>query len=170
MARIEGTLRRSADIRAVSPLTGLPGNHRIEVEVASRAASGHPYALCHVDLDEFKGFNDAYGFSRGDGLLLLLAACLHRAAAVAVIKAVDRRVVLIVAADRHHAQAAGRQRQIRNDRRGELRRTPLCSVSVGIALNRGGSGDHRALVAVAAEMKSVAKRESGSFVAVDRRG
>ena len=42
MARIEGTLRRSADIRAVSPLTGLPGNHRIEVEVAARTAVRQP--------------------------------------------------------------------------------------------------------------------------------
>ncbi len=195
MARIEGTLRRSADIRAVSPLTGLPGNHRIEVEIAARSASGTPYALCHVDLDEFKGFNDAYGFSRGDGLLLLLAACLQRAALrlgdptpflghiggddfVIVCQPEQAEPLCSRALEEfarlsleHYdaADAAAGYLQT-TDRRGDSRRTPLCSVSVGIALHRGGAGDHRALVAVASEMKSVAKRQQGSYVAVDRRG
>ncbi|MCU1600769.1 MAG: response regulator receiver modulated diguanylate cyclase [Frankiales bacterium] len=195
MARIEGTLRRSADIRAVSPLTGLPGNHRIEVEIAARMASGSPYALCHVDLDEFKGFNDAYGFSRGDGLLLLLAACLQRAALrmgdptpflghvggddfVVVCRPEQAEPLCSRALEEfarlsldHYDEADAAAGYLETkDRRGEPRRTPLCSVSIGIALHHGGSGDHRALVAVAAEMKTVAKRERGSYVAVDRRG
>jgi diguanylate cyclase (GGDEF)-like protein len=193
-ARIEGTLRRTADIRALSPLTGLPGNHRIDVEVAARASSGHPYAICHVDLDDFKAFNDAYGFSRGDGLLLLLAGCLQRAALrvgeppaflghvggddfVVVCgpeqaeplasSALDEFAVLSPA---HYDPAdTARGHLETTDRRGELRRYPLVSVSVGIALHRGGTGDHRRMVATAAEMKTVAKREQGSFVAVDRR-
>lgn len=193
-ARIEGTLRRTADIRALSPLTGLPGNHRIDVEVAGRATSGHPYAICHVDLDEFKAFNDAYGFSRGDGLLLLLAGCLQRAALQAgeppaflghvggddfvVVCAPEQAEPLASAAldefaalsPAHYDPADAARGHLETvDRRGELRRYPLVSVSVGIALHRGGTGDHRRMVATAAEMKTVAKREQGSFVAVDRR-
>src|SRR3954470_20149484 len=83
VARVRTTLRRTADNRAVSPLTGLPGNHRIDIEIASRAGIGDPYAVCHVDLDEFKSFNDAYGFLRGDDLLLGLAGVLEKAAAEA---------------------------------------------------------------------------------------
>jgi diguanylate cyclase (GGDEF)-like protein len=194
IARIEGTLRRSAHVRSLSPLTGLPGNHRIEVEVAGRATSGQPYAVCHVDLDEFKGFNDAYGFQRGDGLLLLLAACLQRA----VLRAGDPPAFLghvggddfvvvclpeqaepiastaleefarlspahydLADAERGHLETV--------DRRGERRRTPLVSVSVGIGLHRGGRGDYHHTLATATEMKAVAKREHGSYVAVDRR-
>ena len=40
VARVRSTLRRNADMRAVSPLTGLPGNHRINEEIELRTASG----------------------------------------------------------------------------------------------------------------------------------
>lgn len=194
IARVQGTLRRTADIRALSPLTGLPGNHRIEVEVASRAAAGRPYALCHVDLDEFKGFNDAYGFQRGDDLLLVLAACLQQAVSRAgypvpflghvggddfvvvctpdqaeplcrdAIEAFAQRLPLAydqVDAERGYLEVV--------DRRGERRRQPLASISVGVAVDRSGDRDFRAVIAAATEMKKVAKGHVGSFVAVDRR-
>lgn len=195
VARIEGTLRRTADVRALSPLTGLPGNHRIDVEVAARAASGEPYAVCHVDLDDFKAFNDAYGFSRGDALLLLLAGCLQRAALrvpdagpfvghiggddFVVVCRPEQAELLASAALEEFARLSpqhydpddhARGYLETTDRRGELRRHSLVSVSVGIALHGGGGNDHRRMVATAAEMKTVAKRQSGSFVAVDRRG
>ena len=51
LARIRTTLRRTSEARASSPLTGLPGNPRIELELRNRAASGQPYAVGHVDLD-----------------------------------------------------------------------------------------------------------------------
>jgi len=194
MARVNGTLRRTADIRALSPLTGLPGNHRIEVEVASRAAAGAPYALCHVDLDEFKGFNDAYGFQRGDELLLLLAACLQRAVVCAghpvpflghvggddfvVVCTPDQAESLcgtalaefdVLSPTRYDPADAARGHLEVVDRRGDLRRVPLASVSVGVAADRGGDRDFRAVIAAATEMKKVAKSHSGSYVAVDRR-
>jgi hypothetical protein len=55
------------------------------------------------------------------------------------------------------------------DRRGELRRHGLVSVSIGVACFTGGDRDHRAVVAAATEMKGVAKTQDGSVVAVDRR-
>jgi GGDEF domain-containing protein len=57
------------------------------------------------------------------------------------------------------------------DRQGVVRRYPLVSVSIGIAMaGRRRFEDHREIVAVAAEMKSVAKATVGSAIAVDRRG
>jgi GGDEF domain-containing protein len=56
------------------------------------------------------------------------------------------------------------------DRQGVLRRIPLVSVSIGVATNeRRVFTDHREVVAIATEMKSVAKAEPGSAIAVDRR-
>jgi diguanylate cyclase (GGDEF)-like protein len=195
VARIAGTLRRTADIRALSPLTGLPGNHRIDAEIAGRAASGQPYAVCHVDLDEFKGFNDAYGFQRGDDLLLLLATCLQRAVlraggGPAFLGHVGGDDFVVVCAPEqaeplchdavHEFDATSHTRYDPADasrgwlevvdRRGEQRRQPLVSVSVGVAAHRGGVRDFRAVVAAATEMKTVAKSVPGSLVAVDRRG
>jgi diguanylate cyclase (GGDEF)-like protein len=193
-ARIEGTLRRSADVRSLSPLTGLPGNHRIDVEAARRASLEEPYAVCHIDLDEFKGFNDAYGFQRGDGLLLLLAACFQRGVLRASSPPAflghvggDDFVVLCTpdqvdelcasaiaefdahARQHYDAEDADRGYLETVDRRGDPRRQPLVSVSVGVAVHRGGPSDHRALVVAANEMKTVAKGVAGSHVAVDRR-
>jgi diguanylate cyclase (GGDEF)-like protein len=194
IARIAGTLRRTADIRALSPLTGLPGNHRIDVEVASRAAAGTPYALCHVDLDEFKAFNDVYGFQRGDDLLLLLASCLQRAVSRAghpvpflghvggddfvVVCTPEQAEPLCADALRefdtlspykYDPDDAARGYLEVTDRRGELRRQPLAAVSVGVAADRGGERDFRAVITAATEMKKVAKEQEGSYVAVDRR-
>jgi GGDEF domain-containing protein len=57
------------------------------------------------------------------------------------------------------------------DRQGVVRRSPLVSISVGIALSgRRSYRDHREVVAVATEMKAVAKATPGSSIAVDRRG
>src|SRR5436190_20280436 len=51
VARVRSTMRRNAEMRAASPLTGLPGNHRINEEIANRVHTGQPLAVCHVDLD-----------------------------------------------------------------------------------------------------------------------
>jgi diguanylate cyclase (GGDEF)-like protein len=194
VARVRTTLRRTADVRSVSPLTGLPGNHRIDVEIGARAASGEPYSVCHVDLDEFKSFNDSYGFLRGDDLLLMLSGVLQKAAIeagppasfVGHIGGDDFVVVctpeqaedlcqrVMAAFDAEVAgfyDAADRDRGYLevNDRRGELRRHGLVSVSIGIANQIGTDRDHRAVVAAANEMKGVAKTQPGSVVAVDRR-
>lgn len=194
VSRVGGTLRRTADVRALSPLTGLPGNHRINEEIASRAAAEEPYAICHVDLDEFKGFNDAYGFQRGDELLLVLAACLQRAVQRAIgttpflghVGGDDFVVVCTpdqaeelsrtaaedfdTLAPTHHDSADAVRGWLEVvDRRGEPRRQPLVTVSIGIAFQREFDRDFRAVIAAATEMKSVAKQTLGSFIAVDRR-
>jgi diguanylate cyclase (GGDEF)-like protein len=196
LARVQTTLRRTAEARSVSPLTGLPGNSRIELEIAARARAGAGgYAVCHVDLDEFKAFNDAYGFLRGDQLLLGLSRCLQSAAAAAGGPPVfvghiggDDFVVVCTPAQAEvigQAVVAGFDRQVAAhydpvdrdrghlevpDRRGTLRHHPLVSVSIGVAWQVGGDRDPRAVVAAAAEMKSWAKTQPGSVVAVDRRG
>lgn len=59
--------------RTVSPLTGLPGNAQIQSEMQERLDKGEKYALMYLDLDNFKAYNDTYGFSNGDEIIKLTA-------------------------------------------------------------------------------------------------
>ncbi|HEU0132938.1 MAG TPA: response regulator [Mycobacteriales bacterium] len=195
VARVRSTLRRNAEMRAVSPLTGLPGNHRIEEELADRVLKAQPFAVLYLDLDNFKAFNDCYGFLRGDEVITLLATAARRAVMEAgepapflghiggddfvVVCLPDqaeplaKRVVDVFdssAPRLHDAQDADRGYIEVTDRQGKARRFPLVSVSIGIAMSGNRMfADKREVVDVATEMKKVAKTTVGSSIAIDRR-
>lgn len=78
LARVMAHLRRSRLTLASSPLTGLPGNVSIEDELIQKAGSNEPFAVLYIDLDNFKAFNDAYGFLQGDEMIRLLASVLQQ--------------------------------------------------------------------------------------------
>jgi diguanylate cyclase (GGDEF)-like protein len=194
IARVRSTLRRNAEARAVSPLTNLPGNVRILEEIARRVLTGEPLAVAYLDIDNFKAYNDAYGFLRGDEVIQLLASALRSAAGRVIerpfighiggddfvlicrpdhVEHLSRTIVQLFDAmvpGLHDPEDAARGYLEMVDRQGVLRRTPLVSVSIGVATNeRRAFTDHREVVAVATEMKTVAKGEPGSAIAVDRR-
>ena len=56
--------------RHCNPLTGLPGNREIQRHLSQWLARRRHFVACHLDLDHFKAFNDAYGYARGDQVLL----------------------------------------------------------------------------------------------------
>ncbi len=66
--------------RHSNPLTGLPGNLAIEKEILSRIFTDAPYCVTYYDIDNFKAYNDAYGFENGDKMLTLLAEILKTCA------------------------------------------------------------------------------------------
>ena len=55
--------------RGVNPLSGLPGNVQIEAEMRRRILNKEPFAIVYFDLDNFKAYNDVYGFSAGDEII-----------------------------------------------------------------------------------------------------
>ena len=55
--------------RRVSPLTGLPGNVQIHAELKKRILRQEPFCVLYVDLDNFKAYNDVYGFLKGDEII-----------------------------------------------------------------------------------------------------
>ncbi len=65
---------------SVNPLTGLPGNRLIEKEILSRVLGEQPYCITYYDIDNFKAYNDAYGFPNGDRMLHLVADILRECA------------------------------------------------------------------------------------------
>jgi diguanylate cyclase (GGDEF)-like protein len=195
LARVKGTLRRAKEMRNLSPLTGLPGNIRIQEEIERQVREGRPFAVLYCDLDNFKAYNDRQGFVRGDRLIQAVSRIVQEAVAdldgadgfvghvggddfVAVVrpevaeeasKRICRRFDE-VRADYYDPEDLERGYVRLEDRRGVLQDIPLVAISVGIATTaRRAFAHYGEAVAVATEMKQFAKRQSGSSYAVDRR-
>ena len=64
--------------RRVSPLTGLPGNVQIQAEMKKRILKKEPFAMIYLDLDNFKAYNDVYGFSNGDEVIKFTAKVIYK--------------------------------------------------------------------------------------------
>ncbi|SPF47516.1 Diguanylate cyclase domain protein (fragment) [Candidatus Desulfosporosinus infrequens] len=65
--------------QGANPLTGLPGNLRIDQEIRQHLERGLPFGLLYVDLNNFKYYNDLYGFQQGDVAIKLLSEVLLHA-------------------------------------------------------------------------------------------
>jgi len=72
-ARLSLTIHRASRELDANPLTKLPGNTSIIHRIQDLIDRQEPFALAYVDLDHFKSFNDKYGFSRGDEVLMMTA-------------------------------------------------------------------------------------------------
>jgi diguanylate cyclase (GGDEF)-like protein len=195
IARVGSVLRRAKTMRELSPLTGLPGNFRIAEELQRRVSSGGPLAVIHADLDNFKAFNDHYGFMRGDNVIKFTANVLVEAAGeiddpsvfvghvggddfITVMgpDAADRFCKEVIERfddgilDFYDPQDALRGQVEVIDRRGERHAFPIVSISLGVATNlRRRFASEWEASAVASEMKEHAKSEAGSSFKVDRR-
>ncbi len=76
MAHVQVELAKGSN-----PLSGLPGNLNIETEIEKRVQNYQQYtSIIYVDLDNFKAYNDVYGFKNGDKILLLTSRILSWAA------------------------------------------------------------------------------------------
>jgi diguanylate cyclase (GGDEF)-like protein len=195
LARVKGTLRRAKEMRNLSPLTGLPGNIRIQEEIERQVRDGNEFAVLYCDLDNFKAYNDQKGFLRGDRLIQVVARIIQDAVVerggnggfvghvggddfVAVVDTDSPEEVAQHICDRfdqaraefYETEDLQRGFVRMEDRKGVLQDIPLVAISVGIATSAKRRFAHYGeAVAVATEMKSFAKRESGSSYAMDRR-
>ncbi|GID27082.1 GGDEF domain-containing response regulator [Paractinoplanes brasiliensis] len=197
IARVSSTLRRNKEFREVSPLTGLPGNARVRREIADRMKLGGEYSVGYIDVDRFKSVNDVYGFDRGDEFITALARSLHRAVTAVgppsiflghiggddfvFICTPDQVLPLTKRTVTDFEQAADQLYDKRDaergyievpDRRGNKNRAALVTLSIGVAqatVEGRRFTDPRVVIAVASEMKKVAKSQPGSYVAIDRR-
>lgn len=70
---IRNIIRLMTSNRKVSPLTGLPGNLQIQVELKKKLLKKQEFAILYFDLDNFKEYNDTYGFLKGDEVIKFTA-------------------------------------------------------------------------------------------------
>ncbi len=193
--RLDVLLRRSDRDVFVHPSTRLPGTHEIEAEIGRRLATSAPFAVCYADLDHFKEYNDRYSYYDGDRVIRILAKILHD-----VVKGVcgedgfvghiggDDFILIVPAGTMHEIcaevisvfdalvpfQYSEQDRRagyfFGKDRRGQLHRVPLMTVSIGVVSNERRLFTSAAQVSeLATEMKSYAKTLPGSVYTIDRR-
>jgi diguanylate cyclase (GGDEF)-like protein len=194
-ARVRAVLRRTQAARDLSPLTGLPGNFKITAEIEDCIREERSFALVHGDLDNFKAFNDHYGFMRGDEVIRFCASSFTEAAeslgmagafvghiggddfvaiippemselfAKEVIERFDDGIL-----DLYDTADALRGYIEVIDRRGERYAFPVVSLSLGVASTDVREiGTQWEASAIAVEMKEFAKKQQGSTYRIDRR-
>lgn len=192
--RLRVTLQRADRDVSVNPTTRLPGTAQIERDITDRIQAGGIFAVCYADLDHFKEFNDRYGYDRGDSVIQLLSRILRDvvkersksgfighiggddfiftlpiedmpAVCEEIIEIFDELIPYQYSdADRSAGHFLGK------DRRGNIYRIPLMTLSIGVVTNEHRRLAHYARVSeLATEMKTYAKTLPGSVYAIDRR-
>lgn len=192
--RMELTLRRADRDVSVHPTTRLPGTVQIERDIAERMKRGEAFAVCYADIDHFKEFNDRYGYTEGDRVILIVSRILRdvvRAHAPTgfighiggddyiFVVPLERAAVcceeIIEIFDElmpfnYNEDDRERRYFLGKDRRGNVYRVPLMSLSIGVVTNEKRVFEHTARVGeLASEMKAYAKTLPGSVFAIDRR-
>lgn len=195
--RLDALLRRSDRDTYVHPSTRLPGAMEIELDIARRLeVAGTFFAVCYADLDHFKEYNDRYSYYDGDRVIRILSKILHdvvkgmcgeegfvghiggddfifvmpvehmQETCVEIVQTFDALVPFQYSEqDRRAGYYFGK------DRRGQLHKVPLMTVSIGVVTNERRTFAHAAQVSeLATEMKSYAKTLPGSVFTIDRRG
>ncbi|MBI4409880.1 MAG: diguanylate cyclase [Gemmatimonadetes bacterium] len=192
--RLQMALHRADRDVSVNPTTRLAGTVQIERDIGERLRSRELFACCYADLDHFKEFNDRYGYNEGDRVILLLSRILRdvvkayaptgfighiggddfifnlslpqmRLCCEEIIEIFDELISFqYTQEDRQAGYFLGK------DRRGNIYRTPIMTVSIGVVTNEHRHFTHTARVSeLVTEMKSYAKTLPGSVYAVDRR-
>ena len=174
-----------------NPLTRLPGNTSIQRAIED--SMGKPLAVCHVDINHFKPYNDAFGFSHGDEVLRMLSRIIFNAvrdagggfcghiggddfvfiASLAQVEPVCQTIIdhfdqivldLFDEATKRQGYYNG------TNRKGEAEKIPLLSIAIAAVPMNSDKIRHVAKVAeMAAELKKQAKETEGSHFVVDQR-
>jgi len=195
LARIHMILRRTERDLEANPLTRLPGNVSILNELTSRIETHVFFAVCYIDLDKFKAYNDKYGFEHGDEVIRETARILIQATqrfgnsddfighiggddfvVVTLPKSADNICKEIISEFEQKSPSFYNDIDRKNgytishDRQGKEQKIPLLSVSIGVVTNEARKIEHVAQIGeIGAELKSYAKKLERSNYVKDQR-
>jgi len=194
--RIEMAIKRSQYSFYSSPLTGLPSGRIIEDVLKGRIETRESFAFGYIDIDNFKYFNDVYGYLKGDRVIMQTAYILYTA-----IREVGNKddfighiggddFVFITSIDKHkdvsgkfislfdrlmpfHYSDADRSNKYiaARDRTRKIKNIPLMSVSLALVIKDGSSCIKNAIEIneKVFEIKRYLKTVAGSKFMSDRR-
>ncbi len=181
--------------RRMSPLTGLPGNVQIHAELKKRILRKEPFCVLYLDLDNFKAYNDVYGFLKGDQIIEFTAdtiiRCVHESEMedsfighiggddfVAIVSGLNceklcQNILAYFDANvkRYFTDEDLEKGYIEvANRKGIIEQFPLTSLSIAVVVaDVGRFGNILEIGEVGAQVKHAAKSVMGSSYAVDRR-
>jgi diguanylate cyclase (GGDEF)-like protein len=194
-SRVRNTLKRIDRNRWANPLTGLQGNLELQAEINHRIAKKQTFCVIYADLDNFKAYNDVYGFFSGDTAIRLTAHIIWNSVHL---KGTNRDFIGHVGGDDFVVISAPEcadaicENIIRDfsekilelysqedrekgyilttDRQGQVRKYPIMSISIGVVSNEHRELDNHIQVAeVSAELEKKAKALPGSVYVKDQR-
>ena len=187
--------RLLASNRRISPLTGLPGNVQIHAELKKRIQKKEPFSVLYLDLDNFKAYNDVYGFLKGDEIIEFTAKTIMK---TIYEHEVQDSFIGHIGGDDFIAIISGTNceklcqdmliyfdKNVRKyftdddlekgyievaNRKGIIEQFPLTSLSIGVVVaDAGRFGNILEIGEIGAQVKHAAKSVMGSSYAVDRR-
>ena len=195
LARIRMIIRRTERDLEANPLTRLPGNVSILKELLDRLENKSLFAVCYLDLDKFKAYNDKYGFEHGDEVIRETARILIRTlqkfgnpddfighiggddfVIVTTPGFVDKICDAIIADFESESPSFYNETDrekgyiVALDRKGKEQKVPLLSISIGVVTNESRKIEHVAQIGeIGAELKECAKRLERSNYIKDKR-
>ena len=178
--------------RYANPLTGLPGNAPIDEHIDALLANEEEFCVCYFDLDNFKPFNDVYGFSMGDAMIQLTAKVINEQCSqeddfvghiggddfIVLFRSRDweircRNMLEIFGTDVmsfFKPQDLERGGYVIDNRRGEKEFHNLTSLSIGaVPVQPKVFKSHRDIAVIATEAKKMAKKVHGNSLYVNKR-
>ena len=181
--------------RRISPLTGLPGNVQIHAELKKRLSNKEDFSVLYLDLDNFKAYNDVYGFLKGDEIIEFTAKtilkCIHEEFMensfighiggddfIAIVPSIhiDNICQSIIATFDKDVTNFFTDEDLEKgyievtNRKGVLEQFPLTSISIGVVIAESGRfANILEIGEIGAQVKHMAKSIMGSSYAVDRR-
>ncbi len=181
--------------RRVSPLTGLPGNVQIQAEMKKRLLNKEIFAMMYFDLDNFKAYNDVYGFANGDEIIKFTAKVISKHVHnigggnnfighiggddfVAIVEETDYDKVCqdIIAEFDSEAVNFYNEEDVERgyvevaNRRGIIEQFPLTSISIGVVeVDNKTIKTALQIGEIAAQVKHMAKTVMGSTYVINKR-
>ena len=192
---IRNIIKLMSSNRKVSPLTGLPGNLQIQVELKKRLLKKEEFAILYFDLDNFKEYNDTYGFMKGDEVIKFTAKTILKTMSnyktentfvghiggddfVGIISDVDYDTLcqdIILKFDVNIKEYFNEEDILRGylevaNRKGIIEQFPITSLSIGVV--RVSPNEYKnplEIGEVGAQVKHLAKTQIGSAYVINRR-
>jgi GGDEF domain-containing protein len=193
-SKLKMIIARSRRDLGVNPTTRLPGTSIVEREISRRLSKGQKFAACYADLDNFKAYNDYYGYHYGDSLIKMTSEIIRdvvystikngfvghiggddyvfiippekvHPVCSKILEIFDRMIIR-----RYKKEDVLRGFIITKNRRGKMEKFPIMTLSIAVIVNQKRMFRHLGEIShMIADLKSYTKTLPGSNYFIERR-